>query len=66
MKNKMNIIVTKEGLTVGYIKSISETNETFKVVENKEDAKDYTNEDKIHSDIDVLTRISSEYIFLYN
>mgnify|MGYP001047267775 CR=1 FL=1 len=64
---KKNIIVMKDGTSVGFVKSISEEKESFAITKNKDRAKGYKNEDSVQSDIDVLTRISSDkgYVFLY-
>lgn len=64
---KKNIIVMKDGTSVGFVKSISEEKKSFAITKNKDKAKGYKNEDSIQSDIDVLTRISSDkgYVFLY-
>ena len=65
----MNIVVMKDGVSIGFVKSISEKKNSFAITQSKDKAKEYKNENIIQRDIDILTRISSEkefgYIFLY-
>ena len=44
---KKNIIVMKDGTSVGFVKSISEEKESFAITKNKDRAKGYRNEDSI-------------------
>lgn len=65
----MKIKVMKNGVSVGFVKSISEKEDSFELIQNKNKAKEYEDEDTIQKEIDVLARISSEhglsYVFLY-
>lgn len=58
MKNKadkMFILVFDKRGQVGYIKSISYKNHTFKVTSTKYDAKAYSSIEKVHSELDFLS-----------
>lgn len=63
----MVIIVTHMGIPVGYVKSVSRTKNTFKMTPNKLEAKRYSTEDRVHSDIDFLTMAGypQGYVFFY-
>lgn len=67
-KERANIIAMRNGSPAGYIKSISYTKKTFKLTQNKSEAKGYTTSDKIQYDIDFLTAIaySQGFVFVYN
>lgn len=55
------------GQPIGYVQSVSYTNQTFKITPNITSAKTYTNYDKICAEIDDLTLYSGgKYIFLIN
>lgn len=52
---------------IGYVQSVSYTNQTFKITQDATLAKTYTNYDKICAEIDDLTLYSGgKYIFLIN
>ncbi len=61
----MNIIVTCNGKRIGYVESIYEETNTVSITINKEVAKKYDDVDVIHNEIDILTRINDNFIYLY-
>lgn len=65
---KSHIIATLNGIPQGYVKSVSYTKGEFTLCKNKVDAKGYTKLDKIHYDIDFLTKYYYDkgYIFMYD
>ena len=67
-KEKSHIIVTLQGKPIGYVKSVSYKNVTFKLVNYKQNAKGYATLDRIQGDIDFLTlhNYDKGYIFLYD
>lgn len=66
-KEKSFILAVKNGCPMGYIKSISYTNRTFKLTDEKYDAKGYVGIDKLMSDIDFLASIDTNgFGFMYN
>lgn len=67
-KEKAHIIAMKNGVPVGYVKSISYANSNFKMTQNKADAKGYVSQSVIQRDIDELTKIGYAYgyVFIYD
>ena len=67
-KEKAHIVAMKNGVPNGYVKSVSYTKGTFKLTQDKADAKGYTTQIAIQTEIDFLTRIgySLGYVFIYN
>lgn len=67
-KEKAHIIVMHNGVPVGYVKSVSYTKQKFSITQNKMEAKGYTNVDKIHGEIDFLTKLAAHlgYVFIYD
>lgn len=67
-KEKAHIIAMKNGVPVGYVKSISYANRSFKMTQNKADAKGYVTQSVIQRDIDELTKIGYAYgyVFIYD
>ena len=54
-REKAHIIAMKNGIPVGYIKSVSYARNTFSLTNLKEEAKGYASEDHIQGEIDKLT-----------
>lgn len=52
MKERSYIVVMQNNVPIGYVKSVSYVNGTFKITKNKCDAKGYTKLDKLQGDID--------------
>lgn len=67
-KEKAHIIAMLNGVPVGYIQSVSYTNQKFKTTKEKINAKGYTNIDAIHGEIDFLAKIAAHkgYVFIYD
>ena len=67
-REKAHIIVMKNGVPLGYVKSVSYTNQKFSMTQSKMEAKGYTNADKIQGEIDFLAKIASHlgYVFIYD
>ena len=67
-KEKAHILAMKNGVPVGYVKSISYANRNFKMTQNKADAKGYVSQSVIQRDIDELTKIGYAYgyVFIYD
>lgn len=67
-KERVNIAVLKDGQLLGYVKSISYKQGTFKIIANKAEARKYASLDAVQGDIDFLTSISGMqgFIFIYN
>ena len=63
----MVIIVTQLGVPVGYVKSVSRARNTFKITPSKSEAKKYSSEDVVHSEIDFLALLGypNGYVFFY-
>jgi hypothetical protein len=63
----MIIQVMKKGKTEGYVKSINYNACETKLTDDKSNAKKYSSEDKVHYDIDFLSKVygNSEYVFIY-
>ena len=66
-KTKKQIIVYKNGVPIGYIKSVSYSRQKFFITQNIAEAKGYTSEAHIQDEIDKLTKIGYHlgYIFGY-
>lgn len=68
VKVKHVIIVYKNGACVGYLKSMSSKDGSFKVTQDAGNAKGYYSIDTIQGDIDFLSSFNFEkgYAFAYN
>lgn len=62
-----SIIAVKNGVRVGYVKSISYKNSTFKLTNDYKQARKFKSEDAVQGEIDKLTAMGYEqgYIFIY-
>lgn len=67
-REKAHIIAMKNGVPIGYIKSVSYARNTFSLTNLKEEAKGYASADHIQGEIDKLTAMaySRGYIFIYD
>lgn len=61
----MVIKAMRNGKVVGYIEAVNEVTNTFSITKDKEIAEKYDTEDEVQGEIDILTRINSNYIYLY-
>ena len=52
--DKIRIIVYRNRIPMGYVKSVSYKNGTFKVTQNKMEAKRYSSQARAQSDIDSI------------
>ena len=66
-KERAHIIAMKNGVPVGYIKSVSYRNNKFQLTNNKLEAKGYASLDALHGEIDALTRMgyAQGFVFVY-
>lgn len=58
--DKMRIVVYKNGVPVGYVKSVSYKNGTFTSTQDKMFAKTYSKQEKIMGDIDTIAFIGQQ------
>ena len=67
-KEKSHIIACKNGVPVGYIKSVSYAGKKFTLTQNKMEAKGYVKLQVIEKEIDFLTSIGFVYgyTFMYD
>ena len=67
-KERAHIIAMRNGVQVGYVKSVSYRNNKFQLTNDKSQAKGYASLDTIQGEIDTLTKIgySQGFIFIYD
>lgn len=54
MKDKLRILIYKNRVPVGYVKSVSYKNGSFTMTKDKSQAKKYSTQDRVQYDIDVI------------
>lgn len=64
-KFKHNIVAVQNGTPLGYIKSVSYSNGTFELTQNKLDAKGYTSEEFINKELKSLSDIGTKLGFQF-
>lgn len=64
-KFKHNIVAVQNGTPLEYIKSVSYSNGTFELTQNKLDAKGYTSEEFINKELKSLSDIGTKLGFQF-
>lgn len=67
-RNKKYIIACKNGVAIGYVKSVSYARQKFYLTKDISEAKSYVSDDHIFNEIDKLTALGygMGYIFTIN
>lgn len=65
---KVHIIAIQNGVTKGYVRSVSYARQTFTLTQDINQAKGYVTADAVQGEIDFLSRVGFAYgyVFIYN